>query len=401
MNGWINGNLWARIIPGSAIESTIEGHLEGGDIVFHELNLPARVEHFSFEADQQRIILKSADLVVDDTQFSATGTFDLSEQGILLDLDLSSDDFELEDIINAFDGNGKKSKTKKVKNKWSLPIKGTTRVNLNSLRYRKLRWEPFNCSVSAEGEIVNVTVTKADLCGISMPGTLNISPKGIALTFKLLTRNKPLEDTIACVSKESVAINGSLDFESEIRGEGMGAQLIKSLHGPFKFTARNGRVNRDPLLSKILSLLNVTEIFSGKLPDLASEGFAYNSITGKGSLKDGKVHVENVLVDGSSMNLVGHGDIDLLEDNLDLKVFASPFKTIDRIIRILPIVGYVLDNTLISIALKVTGKLQDPKVEYLPVDEIGSGLLGIMKRTLEVPISVVEPVIPMEKEKKE
>jgi len=401
LNGWIKGNLWARIIPGSAIESTIEGHLQGGDITFHELNLPVRIERFSFEAGQQRVILKSADLAVDDTEISATGTLDLSEQGILFDLGLSSDDFELEDIINVFDKKGKKTETKKGKNRWSLPIKGTTRVKLDSLTFRKLRWKPFNCNISAEGEVVNVTVTKANLCGISTAGTLKISPEGIGLDFKLLTKNMPLTKTIACVSKKSVAIDGTLDFESRIKGQGMGPQLIKSLHGPFKFTARDGRINRAPLFSRILSLLNVTEIFSGKLPDLASEGFAYNSITGEGNLKNGKVNLAKVLMDGSTLNLAGHGDIDLLEDKLDLKVFAAPFKTIDRIIRILPIIGYVLDDTLISIALKVTGKLQDPKVEYLPVDEIGSGLMGIMKRTLEVPINVVEPIIPMEKEKKE
>ncbi|MBW2204346.1 MAG: AsmA-like C-terminal domain-containing protein, partial [Deltaproteobacteria bacterium] len=401
LNGWIKGNLWARIIPGSAIESTIEGHLQGGDITFHELNLPVRIERFSFEAGQQRVILKSADLAVDDTEISATGTLDLSEQGILFDLGLSSDDFELEDIINVFDKKGKKTETKKGKNRWSLPIKGTTRVKLDSLTFRKLRWKPFNCNISAEGEVVNVTVTKANLCGISTAGTLKISPEGIGLDFKLLTKNMPLTKTIACVSKKRVAVDGTLDFESRIKGQGMGPQLIKSLHGPFKFTARDGRINRAPLFSRILSLLNVTEIFSGKLPDLASEGFAYNSITGEGNLKNGKVHLAKVLMDGSTLNLAGHGDIDLLEDKLDLKVFAAPFKTIDRIIRILPIIGYVLDDTLISIALKVTGKLQDPKVEYLPVDEIGSGLMGIMKRTLEVPINVVEPIIPMEKEKKE
>jgi len=401
LNGWIKGNLWARIIPGSAIESTIEGHLQGGDITFQELNLPARIEHFSFEAGQQRVILKSADLAVDDTQISATGTLDLSEQGILFDLGLSSDDFELEDIINAFDKKGKETEVNKGKNRWSLPVKGTTRVKLDSLTYGGFRWEPFHCSISSEGDAVNVTVTKGNLCGISTPGTLNISQQGIRLDFKPAVKKKGMAATFVCLSKESIAVDGTFDFESEIKGEGMGTQLIKSLHGPFNFVAKDGRINRAPLLAKIFSLLNVTEIFSGKLPDLVDSGFAYNSITAEGNLQDGKVHLEKVLVDGSSMNLACHGNIDLLENKLDLKIFAAPFKTVDRIIRILPLIGYVLDDKLVSIAMKVTGKLQDPKVEYLPVDEIGSGLLGIMKRTLELPVKVVEPIIPMEKQKKE
>lgn len=399
LNGWIKGNLWARIIPGSAIESTIEGHLDGEDITFHELNLPSRLKNFSLKAGQQRVILKSANLAIDDTEISATGTFDLSEQGILFKLGLSSDDFELEDIINAFDKKGKETEVKRDENRWFLPLKGTTHVKLNSLTYGGFRWEPFYCSISAEGETVNVTVTKGSLCGISTPGTLNISPQAIRLDFKPSIKKKGMAETFACLSKESTAIDGTFDFESEIKGEGMGTQLIKSLHGPFKFVAKDGRINRDPLLSRILSLLNVTELFTGKLPDLAKEGFTYNSITVEGNLQDGKIYLEKALLDGSSMNLACHGNIDLLENKLDLKMFAAPFKTVDRIIRILPLIGYVLDDTLISVAMKVTGKLQEPKVEYLPVEEVGSGLLGIMKRTLELPVKVVDPIIPIKKEK--
>ena len=181
----------------------------------------------------------------------------------------------------------------------------------------------------------------------------------------------------------------------------MATQLIKSLHGPFEFVARDGRINRDPLLAKILSLLNVTEIFRGKLPDLVTQGFRYSSITAEGNLQDGKVHIEKALVDGSSMNLACHGDIDLLEKKLNLTIFAAPFKTADRIIKMLPLIGYLLNDTLVSIAIKVTGDLENPEVEYLPAAEVGSGILGIMRRTLEVPVKVVEPIIRVEKKKKE
>ncbi|MFH1953611.1 MAG: AsmA-like C-terminal domain-containing protein, partial [Pseudomonadota bacterium] len=110
--------------------------------------------------------------------------------------------------------------------------------------------------------------------------------------------------------------------------------------------------------------------------------------------KDGNLHLEKALVDGSSMNLACSGDIDLLEKKLDLIIFAAPFKTVDRILRMMPIIGYILDDTLVSIAVKVTGDLEHPKVDYLPAAMVGSGILGIMQRTLEVPVKVVEPIIP-------
>ena len=104
--------------------------------------------------------------------------------------------------------------------------------------------------------------------------------------------------------------------------------------------------------------------------------------------------MENALLDGSSVNIAVTGHIDLLKQDLDLAVFAAPFKTVDRVLRILPVIGYILDDTLVSIAIKVTGDINNPKVDYLPASMLGSDVLGIMKRTLKAPVKVLTPLVP-------
>jgi hypothetical protein len=54
-----------------------------------------------------------------------------------------------------------------------------------------------------------------------------------------------------------------------------------------------------------------------------------------------------------------------------------------------PIAGYILtgrDKALLSYVYEVTGDLDEPKIEAIPVKALGQGFLGIIKRTLETPL---------------
>ena len=78
-------------------------------------------------------------------------------------------------------------------------------------------------------------------------------------------------------------------------------------------------------------------------------------------------------------------------------MLVAPFKTVDLIVKYFPLVNNVLANTLITIPFKVKGDLGDPTVTILSPTAIGEGVLGIMKRTLQLPFTVIQPIIPGEK----
>jgi hypothetical protein len=193
-------------------------------------------------------------------------------------------------------------------------------------------------------------------------------------------------------------MDGTFDFKGGVKGKGAGKGLTRSLRGSFEFVAKDGRIYQAKVISKILAILNLTEIFRGKLPDLGKEGLAYNSITVKGRLADGKLLLKEMVMDGTTMNLAGHGDIDLLDKKVNLIILASFLKTVDSIVRMIPLVRYILDGTLISVPIKVSGDLADPDVQYVPASAVGSGLLGMIKRTLKLPVKIIEPILPKEKE---
>ena len=152
-------------------------------------------------------------------------------------------------------------------------------------------------------------------------------------------------------------------------------------------------------MSRIFALVNVTEIFRGKFPDLRKEGFAYDAITVKGNLQKGKLNVEEAILDGSSMEIVGQGDIDLIAEKMDFTLLVAPLKTVDFVVRKIPLVRSILGGTLVSIPVKVKGDFANPTVSPLAASAVGSELGGIMKRTFRLPIKIIEPLRPGKEEK--
>jgi len=144
-------------------------------------------------------------------------------------------------------------------------------------------------------------------------------------------------------------------------------------------------------LSRIFSYLNVTELLRGKLPDLGKEGFAYRTLTVRGEVNDGKVLLGELAMDAPSMGIAATGEVDLLRREEDLKVLVSPFGTVDAVVGKIPILGYILGGTLVSIPVAVRGDLDDPKVTPLDPAAVGEGLLGIVERTFKVPAHIISP----------
>ncbi|GAH11846.1 unnamed protein product, partial [marine sediment metagenome] len=106
-------------------------------------------------------------------------------------------------------------------------------------------------------------------------------------------------------------------------------------------------------------------------------------------------------IDSPSMGIACEGDIDLVKKKVDLTVLVAPFKTVDRIIKHIPLVNNILGGKLISIPFRAIGELADPDVIPLSPTAVGSGLFGILQRTLKLPITIIQPVLPGSKDEKE
>lgn len=176
----------------------------------------------------------------------------------------------------------------------------------------------------------------------------------------------------------------------ELSGEGENLQKLKeTLCGNLRFELEEGVIEKFNILSKIFSILNVSQLFKGRLPDLKTKGLPYSQISATLSVKDGIASTEDFLIDSDAMKITLIGKVDLGKNLIDAKIGVHPLVTIDMILSSLPIAGYILtgkNKAFLSYFYEVKGDLDDPKIAAVPFKSIGETFWGIIKRLIETPL---------------
>ena len=397
-HGWITGELSAQILLDRPTMPKAQGELKGEDLILPlNLKVPVSIDSFSLNAMKDHLKVESAILMWGDDRMALGGSVKLLADGVVLDMDLSADKLEWDKVEEIMERVNRGDDLAPEKNQWDLPVGGILRFKTEHFKYDQLAWSPFYADISFADNGVDVAVTEANLCGISTPGILRISPQGLRLDLKPISKDQDLALTLSCLGDKKGLVTGKFDLEGEVMTQGRGEGWLTSLHGDLEFLANNGRIHRHGLLAKILAFLNVAGIVSGQFPDITQEGFPYHSMKAEGSLQNGKLVLKEGHIDSPSMEIACQGDIDLLDKELDLQYLVAPLKTVDLVVKKIPLVSDVLNGTLLSIPVKVTGPWADPKITALSPSAVGSGLLGIMKRTVQLPLKMIEPRAPEEK----
>ena len=400
--GWMKGDFRAHIQLDKPGGSVAQGYLEGAHLIVPlGVNEPVKIGHANLHADNKTVKVDSATFSFGDNDFTLKGNVKASENGFRLDMDAATDGINVDAISQSLAVNknvvpsqptahsGKSSQKKPA-------LQGIVRLKAKSVTWGKYTASPVHANIELDRKGVRFAITDAALCGISLTGNLRFADEYIQLDFKPEATSEQLEPLLDCLWGKDLRISGSVDLKAEVNARGKSDTLVRALQGKVDIRAKDGCIYRFPLLAKILSFLNVTELLRGKVPDLNAAGLNYNSIIIKGDFRNGNFVLQEAIIDGTTMQLVGQGEIDISNNRIDLTVLVAPFKTVDYLVSKIPLVGYVLKGTLISIPLRITGRLDDPSIIILSPTAVGKGVLGIMSRTLLLPVKIIEPIIPKE-----
>ena len=360
---------------------------------------PVTVTHGAFDlssevsADEPRkkVNIKNTNLTWGNTHLTLTGDMTIAEKDILLDLKISADGIDWIQIKTILDY----IKQKKADPERPSPdrqVLGTLKVYTEKLNYDSYSVQPLEAQISFRPDKVSIAIEQAAVCSINFRGLLNVYGQTLEIYLVPAATDQKLAPAVACVTGQKEMATGTFNLSGELLSKSKPEAFFQSLAGNVAFTAKEGRIYRFGLLAKILSILNVTEIYRGEVPDLIGEGFAYRSMTAHAQIKGGKLIFEECSIDGVSMGIACEGNIDFAEKKMDLTILVAPFKTVDRIVDFIPLVGHVLGGKLISIPFKAKGDLNDPDVIPLPPMAVGSGVLGILERTLKLPITIIQPI---------
>jgi hypothetical protein len=71
---------------------------------------------------------------------------------------------------------------------------------------------------------------------------------------------------------------------------------------------------------------------------------------------------------------------------------VAPSARLDRMVRKIPVLGYVIGGAFTSIPVAVTGDIRKPIVAPLESRAIESEVMGVFERTFKLPGKIVEPL---------
>jgi uncharacterized protein YhdP len=191
--------------------------------------------------------------------------------------------------------------------------------------------------------------------------------------------------------EERIDITGRVFIDRvELQGEGENFQkVVESLNGRLRLEVGNGTIERWKTLSRIFSLLNVSQLFWGRLPDLKTKGLPYREIMADILFKDGVASTEDFVVESDAIRITLLGKIDFGKNQIDTTIGVHPLVTLDMVLSNLPIAGYIItgkDKAFLSYVYEVKGDLDNPKIEAVPLKGLGENFWGIIRRLLETPI---------------
>jgi len=401
-SGGIRGKFKTAIVKAEPSHSKTEGALQVDHIQpIRGVPVALNIERLHLHSVKNNLVLDSAQITMDGRRYSAGGTIGLSGDVFDLDLNITSDGIEWS-TIEKFMARQADTHSPKSVDFVNMPIRGTVSLRSDFFRWGGYAWYPMNADVRFGDKRIDIDIKDAVLCGISTPGHVTVTPQTVTINFETVPREKNLEPFSTCISKGTSTITGTFEFQGafktagfkrDFKDVGVMKVLTDNLSGTFELAARKVRIIRDATFSGLLAYLDGTEHFDEALSDIKKEGLTFLGMKLKAELVGGVLRIHEATYEGEQIEIAGTGEVNLVNHNLDLKLLVAPLKRVDAVVKKIPAVGYILGGSLISIPIVITGTMDDPRVSKMSPAEVGASLLGIMKRTLNLPVRVIEPVM--------
>jgi hypothetical protein len=324
------------------------------------------------------------------------GVITAIDEGFALDLDAGTGSVNMDRIRQLLHPEKRETKEEKkeaaiIKALGKVPLRGVVRFYATDFTFGGYLLKPFRADALFTPDAIRLKLLTATFCGVSLGGTIQPFDPEVQFDLIPIAVPQPLEPVLQCFGQKT-RITGNFNMHSVLKAKAPVGKLMSSLHGEIDFSASGGKIYRYPLLSRIFAFLNVTELLRGKVPDMGRDGFAYKKIKIKGEILGGKLRLKEAYLEGATLNLAAEGEINLAANTINVVVLVAPFKTLEYILSKIPLIRNILANRLITVPIRVKGSLNNPEVTPLEPGAIGKNLLDIMRRILEIPFKVLDPL---------
>jgi len=259
--------------------------------------------------------------------------------------------------------------------------------------FGNMKFSKLNGRMVQDGGVIYITSLDALLYGGRLTAKGRIAPGSdqqghrFAASFNLKNVNADGFFKSIDFTKE---VTGTLDLEGDLTGLGNSWQDVKrSALGNLRLKLEDGTLRKFGVLSKMFSILNVSQLLKFQLPDMVAGGMPYDEITGSIAVKDGRASSSDLFISSDAINISIVGDTDVVNEDLNLTIGVQPLQTVDKIVNRIPVIGWLLtgkDSDVLTAYFEAKGKWADPQVKPIQVKSMGQGILNIFRRAFELPV---------------
>jgi hypothetical protein len=405
LDGEVEGNLETRILLDRPLDSRAAGTLQAEGLRLPlPLPLPVTLEDFTLRAEDNKTTIEAARLAWEGQEILLEGAVSFSSEGFSLDLDTRAGEIEWARIKEALGEGGVVEEaspqvdTPEGDGLESLAVEGIVRVKAEAFTFEEFTWRPLEVEVLLQRDEIRVLLKEANLCGVSTTGAVGVLPDELSLDLEIMCENERIEKVLDCVRVEAEA-TGDFTFKMRLTGNGDPKDVLPWVEGDFEVNLQDGVVLEDPVVSAVLAFLNTTEVLRLKLPDYSTQGFPYNTFHIRGTIQNGVVEYEEIVIDGATVDIYALGHIDLGARTVDFRVLASSLQTVEFVFSKIPLISYLFGGRgVTAIPIRVYGPLDDPVTVPVSAAALGEDVLGIMGRTVGLPYAAIKWVLPKKKE---
>jgi len=275
------------------------------------------------------------------------------------------------------------------------PLRVTAEVAADNGTMGDVRYSSLESTVELEEGVLYLNPFSVDLYGGRVTGTARVDTGGSPPRYQIGFEANDIDvaKILPALGFDRQRITGRFSGRGNLtcRGETLDA-CERTMLGRVEFHVGRGSIDRFPVLSKVFSILNVSQLFRFRLPDMVKNGMPFREIRGTIGVTDGVARTDDFLIRSEAMNISAVGRVDLPKNRIDATIGVQPLQTVDSVVSRIPVVGWILtgkDRRLITAYFEAKGDVEDPHVTAIPVKSLTKGTLEIFKRLFSLPARLI------------
>ena len=367
--------------------------MDMADLGLHHPKQPVQLKNVSGS-----VVFKDRDLQINaltfhinDSILNIKGTVQNVQDRPRTDINVASPYLDWQDIMTL-------GKLKHTENIGQHPAKTTLKaaIYVDVGRMDKFNVRKLKTNLSLDENVLYLEALEFNALGGTVAGSSRIDLADIKapryqFTFKL---NKlSAEQCLQLFDIKGKLITGTLSAQGDLTAKGgSSTDLKKTTLGHIRVQVEEGKLAGLSTLSKIFSILNVSQLFKLQLPDMVRGGMPYDKIIATLSFKDGIMSTKDLFIRSDAMNISAVASVDMLKKEFfQTVVGVQPLQTLDKTVGRIPVVGWILTDKnkgIITVYFEVKGNIDEPLVTAIPAEAMARGVFDIFKNIFLLPVKL-------------